>query len=327
MKLPSMTDFCKSSNLAVIGDIMLDKYLIGTTDRISPEAPVPIVDVIKTKDVVGGAANVMSNAANLGAKVYGFGTIGNDVAGKFVKNRLTKMNVDVKNILVEKKRKTILKCRILSENHQLLRYDIESRDDISKELESKLIDGLEKISNKLQMILISDYNKGVLTPSLIRSILKIAKKNNVTILTDPKIKNAENYRGIDYVKINVHNAEKITNIPYSNSNVKKLCLSLSKFFKSNNVILTRGKEGLLIFSKGVLISVSSFAREVYDVTGAGDVLTSVLGICISNGYDLKSACQIANIAAGISVAKVGTYSLSKKELVNAVDLYDKGVKI
>ena len=168
--------------MAVIGDIMVDRYLNGTVDRISPEAPVPIVFVEDVKNIPGGAANVMANVSGLGAKVIAFGAVGDDSEGKFVISDLLNRGVDVRNVLVDRDRGTTLKCRVMVGSHMMMRYDMENRHSISQELESKLVDSFEQIAKLVDILVISDYVKGLLTHSLIKSILNIAERYNLSTL-------------------------------------------------------------------------------------------------------------------------------------------------
>jgi D-glycero-beta-D-manno-heptose-7-phosphate kinase len=314
--------FRERSMIAVVGDVMLDRYISGEVDRVSPEAPVPVVDVSNIRDVLGGAANVMSNLAGLGAQVWGFGVVGDDAEGKILRDELFQRKVDISGIVVDGRKPTTLKCRIVVGHHQMVRYDIETRQELSFDSESKIINALTKIvsARTSDILVISDYNKGVMTPSLIRSISGIAKGYNLRTLVDLKIKNARSYVDIDYIKVNQSNAQKLTGIDYcTEADSEKMCHALAKIFKDNNIILTMGKGGLSIFSQGKLTHIPALARDVYDVTGAGDVVTSSLSMALAAGYDIKTACEISTIAASIKVGKMGTYSLTREELTNEIN--------
>jgi D-glycero-beta-D-manno-heptose-7-phosphate kinase len=314
--------FKKQARIAVVGDVMLDRYISGEVDRVSPEAPVPVVDVNNIREVLGGAANVMSNLAGLGAQVRGIGVVGDDAEGKILRDELFQRKVDISNIKVDAERLTTLKCRVVVGHHQMVRYDIETRQELSFDSESKIINALTKIvsARKPDILVISDYNKGVMTPSLIRSISGIAKGYNLRTLVDLKIKNARSYVDIDYIKINLSNAQKLTGIDYyTEANSEKMCHELAKIFEDNNIILTTGKGGLSIFSEGMFTHIPAPVRDVFDVTGAGDVVTSVLSMALAAGYDIKTACEISTIAASIKVGKIGTYSLTGDELTDEIN--------
>ena len=310
--------------MAVIGDIMVDRYLNGTVNRISPEAPVPIVFVEDVKNIPGGAANVMANVSGLGAKVIAFGAVGDDSEGKFVISDLLNRGVDVRNVLVDRDRGTTLKCRVMVGSHMMMRYDMENRHSISQELESKLVDSFEQIAKLVDILVISDYVKGLLTHSLIKSILNIAERYNLSTLVDPKARSIWHYVGVKYVKINLPNAESATGISRSShEDDARICSIIANTLDCDSVILTLGKLGLSVFSEGKLDHVSAMTKDIYDVTGAGDVVSSVLGIALANGYNIKEACCISTIAAGIKVGKVGTYSLTLEELIDKVNLYNE----
>jgi len=319
-----LTKFYREANVAVIGDIMVDRYLKGTVDRISPEAPVPIVFVEDVKNIPGGAANVMANASGLGARVMALGVVGDDSEGKFVISDLFNRGVDVHNILVDTDRSTTLKCRVMVGSHMMMRYDMENRHSISQELESKLVNSFEQIAKLVDILVISDYEKGLMTQSLIKSILNIAERYNLCTLVDPKARSIWHYVGIKYVKINLLNAEIATGISRSShEDDARICSVIADTLDCESVILTIGKQGLSIFSQGKLDHVSAMAKDIYDVTGAGDVVSSVLGIALANGYNIKDACCISTIAAGIKVGKVGTYSLTLEELIDKINRYNE----
>lgn len=315
--------FCNRTKIAVIGDVMLDRYINGIAERISPEAPIPVVEVQDIKNIVGGAANVMSNIAGLGSTVLGFGVVGDDDDARVVISDLKKRGIDTTHILVDRSRPTTSKCRIMVGHHQMMRYDIEKKNSIPMVLQSKIIDGLEQAASEVQMLVISDYNKGVLSPELIRPVLSICKRNNIGIIVDPKVKNIQFYKDIKCLKINLHNAQKITDIEGNAiDEIKNICIALSKIANPQFIVLTMGKDGLVIFNKNKLTHIPALARDVYDVTGAGDVMTATLAISLANNYDIQAACYISTIAAALKVSKVGTYSLTMPELVQAVDLYN-----
>jgi rfaE bifunctional protein kinase chain/domain len=314
--------FRKQAKITVVGDLMLDKYISGEVDRVSPEAPVPVVDVTNIKYVLGGAANVMSNLTGLGAQVQGFGVAGDDAEGKLLRDELFQRKVDTSGIVVDPSRPTTLKCRVIVGHHQMVRYDIETRREISDGSKSKIVNDVKEAARISDMLVISDYNKGVMTPSLIRLISDIAHEYNLRTLVDLKTKNARSYVDIDYIKINLSNAQKLTGIDsfYDyETDSEKMCHALATIFKDKTIVLTTGKGGLSIFSEGIFTHIPALPRDVYDVTGAGDVVTSVLSIALAAGYDIETACEISAIAASIKIGKIGTYSLTREELTNEIN--------
>lgn len=331
MNFIELSKFNKDIKVAVIGDIMLDKYIVGSVDRISPEAPVPVVDVKEVKHTLGGAANVAANINNLYAKVYGFGVVGADEHGRLVKDMLLRSGIDIDNIYVEHNRQTTLKCRVMAKNHQLVRYDIENRMYISDEITNNMINGLKSIADKLDIVVISDYDKGVITPLLLKNITEICRDDDIPIVSDIKVMNAMYYNNIDYLKLNLPNASKITNIPlYHNSEsyyniVCKIVDELKKIIRYNNLIITLGDKGLVYANNGEnVVHIGAIKREVYDVTGAGDTFTATLAASLARGYDLHTACIISTIASAIKVSKVGTYSIKFDELKRFIERYNRG---
>jgi rfaE bifunctional protein kinase chain/domain len=309
-------------HIASVGDVMLDRYFQGSVERISPEAPIPVVEIDKVLDVLGGAANVMSNAAALGAKVWGFGVVGKDNEGQQVMRILSERGIDNKFLVKDKRRPTTLKCRVMVGHHQLMRYDIESREEVSKTIESRIISRINQVIGNVSFLAISDYDKGTMTPSLIEQLLKIASSHGVKIVVDPKLRHFHDYQGIDFAKTNLQNAQIVTGLKYSSiSDAEPMMRRISNLLKCKNIILTMGKDGLSILSGTRFTHIPTLAREVYDVTGAGDVITAVLCVALASGYDLSPACRLASIAAAIKVSKVGTYSVSYDELIKSVGLY------
>ncbi len=320
----NVNGFQRKPNIAVLGDIMLDMYLSGNAERISPEAPIPVVDIKKIRYIPGGAANVMNNFIGLGANVWGFGIIGKDKEGEIVLKQLSKKGINTKNIVVASKKSTSLKCRVMVGHHQMIRYDIENIQHISKNYELKFINGIKKLSKKLEFLVIPDYNKGLLTPTLIKKLISISKKNNFKVIADLKIQNIENYSGVDFAKINLPNAKIITNLNSESDNLKKICQKLLKMVKCKNLIITLGKNGMIVMTKNKIVKFPALTRDVYDVTGAGDVMTAVLTTSLANGYDLKTSCEIGTVASAIAVSKVGTYSVTLREIISAINNYKSG---
>lgn len=320
-----LSRFKERMRIGVIGDLMLDKYLIGEVDRISPEAPVPVVDVIGTKYSPGGAANVMSNARTMLAEVCGFGVLGNDEEARVLKSELAKKGVVVDGIITDDERPTTMKCRVLVGHHQLLRYDVEKRVEIEGQIVDKIIEQISEALPRIDILVLSDYDKGVLCSKLVSRVKELAKKNRIRILVDPKIRNSRFYTNVDYIKVNLHNAERIAGILLSSSdNIRDVCMALQQHLKCDNVIVTRGKDGLTYLSRDEMGHVKTMAKEVFDVTGAGDVMTAALAIALANNYDLEAACRIGTLASAIKVGKVGTYSVTLSEMEEAARDFNGG---
>jgi D-beta-D-heptose 7-phosphate kinase/D-beta-D-heptose 1-phosphate adenosyltransferase len=317
--------FKRPVSVGVIGDVMLDKYIIGQVERISPEAPIPVVDVIDIKYLPGGAANVMSNAKAMMANVYGFGVVGDDEEGRILKSELASRGI-VHHVITDCKRPTTTKCRILVDHYQLLRYDIEKRDVIDDQITEKISEYLSEVLPKIDILVLSDYDKGVLYPKLISQVKELAKKNGIPILVDPKIRNAQFYTDVDYIKVNLHNAKIIVNnllFNFNTDSIEEIIIALQRHLKCDNIIITRGKDGLTYLSNGNIRHMKTMAKEVFDVTGAGDVMTSALAIALANNYDIEEACRIGTLAASIKVGKVGTYSVTFEDMEKAAKHFNE----
>ena len=305
-----------SIKIAVIGDMMLDEYLIGKVNRISPEAPVPIVNIEKERFVLGGASNVANNLTSLEGKVFVYGVIGNDANGeKFVKE-LENKDVNSDGIVKDGTRPTIIKSRVLSQGQQLLRLDWEKDTDISEEIQNQLLENFEKNIENIDAVLLSDYNKGLLTKHLSKKVIEIAKKHNKRIMVDPKPQNFKNYVGATSMTPNrkeildYFGMKKFT----SEEQIAEKMAQLKDELKLDSVVLTRSEEGVSLF-KTKHKRIPTVAREVYDVTGAGDTFISTFLLSVCAGADLFEAGAIANMASGIVVAKIGTATATKEEIL------------
>lgn len=302
--------------IAVVGDMMLDEYLIGKVNRISPEAPVPVVNIEEERFVLGGASNVANNLRSLDGQVLVFGVVGEDANGEKFINELREKEMDSSGIVKDKTRPTIIKSRVLSQGQQLLRLDWEKDTEISRDIQDKIIENIEKNIDNMDAILISDYNKGVLTEYVSGRIIDIAKKYNKKIIVDPKPQNFRNYKGatsmtpnkkeiLDYFGLKKFNSEE---------EISKSMAKLKEELKLDYVVLTRSEEGFSLFDTEHK-RVPTVAREVYDVTGAGDTFISTLLLSLCAGASLYEAGVIANMASGIVVAKIGTATATKEEII------------
>ena len=316
-RLKEILEKFKSVKIAVIGDMMLDEYLIGKVGRISPEAPVPVVNIEKERFVLGGASNVANNLISLSASVSVYGVVGNDANGeKFIKE-LEDKKIDSVGIVKDGSRPTIIKSRVLAQGQQLLRLDWEKDIDISSENQDKILELLEEDLKNIDAILLSDYNKGLLTERLSKKIIKLAKENGKVVMVDPKPQNFKNYIGATSITPNKKEILDYFGMKKFSSEeeiVEKL-EQLKKELELENVVLTRSEEGVSLFETEHK-RIPTVAREVYDVTGAGDtfILTFLLARCA--GADLYEAGEIANMASGIVVAKIGTATATKEEILD-----------
>ena len=304
----------KIPNILVIGDLMIDEYLWGSCDRISPEAPVQVVDIKKETRVLGGAGNVIGNLVSLGANVGVMSVIGKDEVGNELKSMLT--NKGVKFFLVEQEgRKTSRKTRLMASHSQVVRYDKESKNNITPQSVKALYDKfLEKI-NAYDIVLLSDYAKGVLTKELVEKIITYSNKKNKKVLVDPKGADFTKYFGAYLLTPNKKEAELASGIKIENNTLLKEALEKLKSDANLGVsIITLSENGIAILQENEVVIKPTVAREVYDVTGAGDTVLASLGFALSLENDIHSSVEFANLAAGVVVGKLGSATVTMDEI-------------
>lgn len=308
----------EKAKIAVIGDLMLDKYIFGDVRRISPEAPVPIITVKQENFVPGGAANAANNVASLTGNSFLFGFVGNDIAKNILLDECNKRNIDTSGVIVNGK-PTIQKIRVLGQNQQLLRIDYEEVNNVTNGEHKDLSHELKKLDN-LDILLISDYAKGTIEKKFMTNIMEYAKKNNIKIVIDPKPRHKNMYTGCYLITPNKKEAEEMVGFPIETD--KDLEIAGQKLIRelNCNVLITMGEKGMSLFEKtGEIIHIPTVAQEVYDVSGAGDTVIATLSLAISSGASLKQGAILANHAAGIKVGKLGTAPVLLEELENSLD--------
>lgn len=309
-------------NILVIGDVMLDRFIWGIVDRISPEAPVPIVQVEKESMVLGGAANVANNIVSLGSKVLLAGVIGTDSQGENLEAKLKQQGICIKGIIKDSSRPTTLKSRIIAHQQQVVRIDKEKKSKISTKIENRLIEYIKAALKEVSAIIISDYNKGVITPALMSNVLSFAKQKSLVVAVDPKEENFGFYREASIITPNLKEAEIISGIKIVNES--SLIEAGKRLMADSNcqaLLITKGAKGMSLFTQDEAINathIPTYAREVYDVTGAGDTVISALTLALCSGASFLEAACLANYAAGLAIAKLGTATISSPELLRAI---------
>lgn len=304
----------------VVGDLMIDEYIWGKVDRISPEAPVPIV-LVKNEDfTLGGSGNVVNNLVALGADVSAIGVIGSGSNGKRLLNKFHELGVDTEGIIQEPNRPTTRKIRVIATNQQVLRIDRETRDQISGQTFGAVSDFVKKIIPKIDVVLISDYGKGFLIPALVSDLLGIAKKYNKITIADPKGFNFSKYAGVSLLTPNKKEAGLAAGIEITDQiDLFEAGKRILETVDIGKLLITCGKEGMVLFERDKKpYQIPTEARQVYDVSGAGDTAIAVLGLSIASKASLEEGISLANVAAGIVVGKLGTATVSKKELISAL---------
>ncbi|MBW2603637.1 MAG: D-glycero-beta-D-manno-heptose-7-phosphate kinase [Deltaproteobacteria bacterium] len=320
----SKFDKCR---LLVVGDLMLDEYLWGEVDRISPEAPVQVVSIQKEDFTLGGAGNVVNNAVALGAKVSTVGVIGTGLNGQLLLKRFNELGVDTAGIIQEPHRATTQKTRIIAANQHVLRIDRETKQDISGPTLEKIIRLIEDKMPNIDVVLISDYGKGLITQSLLAKVTASAKKHKKMIIVDPKGLDFSKYSGVSLLTPNKKEAALASGVEINDeSSLEKAANKILENISIDNLLITCGKDGMVLFEKNRKpFRVRAEARQVFDVSGAGDTVLAVFGLAVASGASIHDSTAAANTAAGIVVGKVGTATVSKQELASALKSNDNGL--
>jgi rfaE bifunctional protein kinase chain/domain len=324
-KLESVLKSFPRVKLLVVGDIMMDRFIWGKVSRISPEAPVPVI-IAETEDFnLGGAANVAHNIRSLGGTASLCGIVGDDENGRKIYRRIVERGIQTQGIIFEQGRQTTVKTRIIAHHphyQQLVRVDRETTDRPKVSTFRSLSKFLTEKMEDFDGIVISDYGKGLLTGRLIQTIVKKARKSKKLIMVDPKLKNFFFYKGATVITPNTHEASEASRIPATDQfSVEKMGRNLLRRLKCNALVITQGEKGMTIFEPHQKpYRVPTVAKEVYDVTGAGDTVIGTMGLALGTGpaVSYKDAASLANYAAGIVVGKVGTATVSKEELLNVI---------
>ena len=309
----------KDKNILVIGDIILDHYIWGRVSRISPEAPVPVVEVTRESFLLGGAANVANNIVSLGGRASVIGINGQDIAGEGLMNILRDKGVNCEGIFTEN-RPTTVKTRVIAHNQQVVRFDREDKKYVDGKILKGILAYINSVLFKYDAVIVSDYQKGMISEELIRDIVKKAKPKEMFIAVDPKVGHFDFYKGVSLITPNVMEASSGSNIEIrDDKTLLKAGRSLLKKLFCKAVLVTRGEQGMSLFEKNKVTHIPTVARKVYDVTGAGDTVISAFTLACVSGAKMEEAAVIANHAAGIVVAEVGTAVATPEQLLGSFD--------
>jgi D-beta-D-heptose 7-phosphate kinase/D-beta-D-heptose 1-phosphate adenosyltransferase len=308
--------------VVVWGDVMLDEFVWGDVTRISPEAPVPVVDIRRESVRLGGAANVLANLIALGAKASVVGVVGRDRAGERLQAALDEAGAPGTNaggLVIDESRPTTTKTRIIAHNQLVVRADRERRAPIDGETEALLVDALAAALDGADAFVVSDYDKGAVTPRVLAEILPRAFERKIPVLVDPKIRNFDAYRPATLVTPNHHEALRLTGTEDdTDAGMAEAARLIRARLGCESVLITRGEQGMMLVERDAApVYVATMAREVYDVTGAGDTVIATLAAALAAGASLVEAAALANHAAGIVVGKLGTATASVEELINS----------
>ncbi|HEX8472627.1 MAG TPA: D-glycero-beta-D-manno-heptose-7-phosphate kinase [Pyrinomonadaceae bacterium] len=317
-----IVDGMRERTVVVFGDVMLDEFVWGDVTRISPEAPVPVVDIRRESVRLGGAANVLANLLALGARASVTGVVGDDRAGERIKSELREigaLGADA-SLVVDEGRPSTLKTRIIAHNQLVVRADRERRTPVDARTEERIIALLRDALAGADALVVSDYDKGAVTPRILAEVLPLALKAGVPVLVDPKLRNFDSYRPATLVTPNHHEALRVTGSEdVTDEGMAHAARQIRERLACRSVLITRGEQGMMLLeSDGEPVYVGTVAREVYDVTGAGDTVIATLAAALAAGATLVEAAMLANHAAGIVVGKLGTATASAEELVRSV---------
>lgn len=314
-----ISDF-SNRTLLIIGDLIIDEYLWGKVERISPEAPVQVVDIENQSYTLGGAGNVINNLVSLGAKIHAVGVVGMDENGRLLQDELQRLNVETGGILSDGSRRTSKKTRVVGGGQQILRIDWETRRDIHKNLEDMVIHYARDYIPVCDAVLISDYAKGVLTTRVLNEVISNCNTHQKPVLVDPKGKDFGKYRGATIITANKKEAAMAAGTDInSEDELVQVGRKMLRDLKLRAALITRGKEGMSLFVKDESpLHIPAQVKEVYDVSGAGDTVLAVLGLGIACGCSYADASYLANMAAGFVVGKIGTATITQDELMEVV---------
>jgi D-beta-D-heptose 7-phosphate kinase/D-beta-D-heptose 1-phosphate adenosyltransferase len=300
---------------------MIDEYLWGRVERISPEAPVPVVAIDRETHTLGGAGNVINNLVAMGAGVCAIGTAGTGTAGRMIFEKLEELGVSTQGIISEKARPTTRKTRVIAANQQVLRIDKELIRQITPQTQARLMATVQDQISQVNLVILSDYDKGLVTRSLVAQTAALAGKHGVPVLADPKSMDFSKYAGVSLLTPNKKEAGLAVQMRIDSSwDLARAGEKIMAETGLDRLLITCGKEGMALFEKGQRVhTIASKARQVFDVSGAGDTVISILGLGLAAGAGFYDAAVLANTAAGLVVAKVGTATVTARELAAALD--------
>ena len=328
--LQAMLEKFSDCRIAVIGDLMIDSYIWGVVERISPEAPVPVVQVSKTSCCLGGAANVMRNIVTLGGEVDAFGLVGNDSNGGLIRQLLREYRIDPDGVLTDSDRPSIRKERVIAGSQQLLRIDYETPTPASENLRSELAAKVKAhlAAGRVQALIIEDYAKGLFSQAMVQDLIDCANKYNVITVLDPNPRNPMQLTGLTVMKPNRSEAFAMAGLPQTtqkgdatqDKSLQQVAEIIMKKWQVKHLLISLAAQGMALFNTdGSCTVIPTRAREVYDVSGAGDTVVATAALAMAAGADASSAAELANYAAGVVVRKLGTATVSADELREAIN--------
>ncbi len=309
----------EGKKILVVGDVMLDEYIEGEVERISPEAPIPVVNGSRKEFRLGGAANTAENVSALGGNVFLLGAVGKDELGKKLKELIAKKGISTEGLLGEEKRITTHKTRVIARSQQVLRIDFESTHSIGSSLEETASGYIREKLPEIDAVIVSDYGKGFVSKNIVKGLMQESERQGKPVAADSRDFFGLDFRGAAVLKQNKKELQKETGIRLiGEKDFEKAAEIFMEKLSPKGLLVTLGKDGMVLFKGSTAVRIASRAEEVFDVSGAGDTVSAVLGLGLAAGADLSDSAHIANAAAGIVVGKLGTSSVRKEELLKAL---------
>jgi D-glycero-beta-D-manno-heptose-7-phosphate kinase len=324
-RLKELFENIRGKRVAVVGDVMLDQYFWGHVSRVSPEAPVPVVEVHSESIRLGGGANVANNIASLGAEPVLFGVVGDDENGGLLKHLLRESGFSERGIVTDPSRPTTIKTRVIAHSQHIVRFDREKTHALDGEVSVRLLESIEKEADNLNSIILQDYNKGVFTTDVIRDVIAAIRKRNLPVTVDPKFNNFFSYRDVSVFKPNRRELEEAFGVKLADDrDFITYGVELLRRLNAENILITRGEHGMtLIERNGSATHIPTRTRSVADVSGAGDTVIATLTTFLTAGATVLEASAIANFAGGLVCGEVGIVPVDKHKLMEVVDGFDE----
>lgn len=319
-RLSEGVDRFPKAQVLIIGDVMLDEFIWGTVDRISPEAPVPVVNVTGATRLLGGAANVLNNIVSAGGRALLCGAVGQDREGREIIKMLRTLGCDPQGIVVDPGRPTTIKTRVIAHAQQVVRFDREDRVSLDRGVTENIIAFLGRKAEEVDAVIIADYGKGLVTRPLMNAVRRYFSPEERIVAVDPKVNNFKLYRKVTVITPNHHEAAAGSGVTIDSERaLRRAGRKIIRDLDCGSVLITRGEQGMTLFEKdGPTTHIPTVAREVFDVTGAGDTVIAILTLALATGLPLREAAELSNFAAGSVVGEVGTSAVTAEQLKEAV---------
>jgi rfaE bifunctional protein kinase chain/domain len=319
-RLKGLFENFQQKRIAIVGDLMLDRYFWGSVARISPEAPVPVVEIESESARLGGAANVANNIKSLGSEPILIGVIGNDNSGGLLRDLLTESALPTFGLIVDEDRQTTVKTRVIAHSQHVVRIDRETKKEISSRLQRKILEILHQNIHSIDAIIVEDYNKGVVVKNLIKQLVNLANEHKKVVTVDPKFNNFFDYHEVTVFKPNSKEVEAVMGVKLINdASVEEAGKAIMKRLQVRNILLTRGEKGMTLFeAAGTITHLQAKTRKVADVSGAGDTVISTLTVALASGASVREAASLANYAGGVVCGEVGIVPIAKDALLSTI---------